>query len=58
MNKLAQLGQDNAVKILFGYAKWKCPTHGYFMQSAGRCNVLKCGRELVNVKRAINTYQS
>jgi|GEM_PF-4136075 len=54
VDKLAELGQDNAVKILFGYAKWKCPTHGYFMQSAGRCNVLKCGRELVNVESAID----
>ena len=54
VDKLAELGQDNAVKVLFGYAKSKCSIHGYFLQSTGKCSVLKCGRELVNVENAVD----
>jgi hypothetical protein len=43
IDKLAELGRDASTKILFGFARSRCATHGYFEQPAGTCQVLGCG---------------
>jgi hypothetical protein len=44
IDKMAELGREPATKILFGYARSQCATHGFFLAEAGNCNVLGCGR--------------
>lgn len=49
IDKLAELGRDHSTKILFGFAASKCPEHGYFVQPAGKCQVLSCDRSTVDM---------
>lgn len=54
IDKLSELGREEGTKILFGYAKTRCPKHGYFLFDGKNCNVLGCGGELQNVADALD----
>ena len=58
IDKLAALGRVPETKVFFGYAKRRCPRHGYFMHELDECTVLSCGLELQDVQDGLDPSPS